>query len=182
MVSLFFYGWGEPVYISIMLLSIAVDYTHGLLVERWRDNDRRARMAVASSVLCNLAILVFFKYPAGEAHVPQLADGVGQQHLLGHSHREAADRKVGAQHPDCLASHGHLARRWMELPAVGPVLRGVDAGGAAFPGKAAGEAAGRPMALASSTFLAIPTVKRRIPEVNFSRFSSRLTSWSATVR
>ena len=61
-VSLFFYGWGEPVYISIMLLSIAVDYTHGLLVERWRDNDRRARMAVASSVLCNLAILVFFKY------------------------------------------------------------------------------------------------------------------------
>ena len=40
-VSLFFYGWGEPVYISIMLLSIAVDYTHGLLVERWRDNDRR---------------------------------------------------------------------------------------------------------------------------------------------
>ena len=61
-VSLFFYGWGEPVYISIMLLSIAVDYTHGMLVERWRDNDRRARMAVASSVLCNLAILVFFKY------------------------------------------------------------------------------------------------------------------------
>ena len=61
-VSLFFYGWGEPVYICIMLLSIAVDYTHGLLVERWRENDRRARAAVASSVLCNLAILIFFKY------------------------------------------------------------------------------------------------------------------------
>ena len=61
-VSLLFYGWGEPVYISIMLLSIAVDYTHGILVERWRDNDRRARMAVASSVFFNLAILVFFKY------------------------------------------------------------------------------------------------------------------------
>ena len=62
LVSLFFYGWGEPVYILIMLLSIVVDYVHGMLVERWRDNDRRARMAVASSVLCNLAILVFFKY------------------------------------------------------------------------------------------------------------------------
>lgn len=61
-VSLLFYGWGEPVYITIMLLSIAVDYTHGILVERWRDNDRRARMAVASSVFFNLAILVFFKY------------------------------------------------------------------------------------------------------------------------
>ena len=32
--SLFFYGWGEPVYILIMVLSIAVDYTHGRLVER----------------------------------------------------------------------------------------------------------------------------------------------------
>ncbi len=60
--SLFFYGWGEPVYILIMLASIAVDYTHGMLVERWRDNDRKARAAVASSVFFNLAILVFFKY------------------------------------------------------------------------------------------------------------------------
>ena len=60
--SLFFYGWGEPVYIVIMFLSIAVDYTHGMLVERWRANDRKARMAVASSVFLNLLILVTFKY------------------------------------------------------------------------------------------------------------------------
>ena len=60
--SLFFYGWGEPVYIVIMFLSIAVDYIHGMLVERWRDNDRKARMAVASSVFFNLLILVTFKY------------------------------------------------------------------------------------------------------------------------
>ncbi len=62
LVSLFFYGWGEPVYILIMLLSIAVDYVHGMLVERWREDDRKARRAVASSVFFNLAILVFFKY------------------------------------------------------------------------------------------------------------------------
>ena len=31
--SLVFYGWGEPIYISIMVLSILIDYTHGLLVE-----------------------------------------------------------------------------------------------------------------------------------------------------
>jgi len=62
LVSLFFYGWGEPVYILIMLLSIAVDYVHGMLVERWRADDRKARRAVASSVIFNLAILVFFKY------------------------------------------------------------------------------------------------------------------------
>jgi len=62
LVSLFFYGWGEPVYILIMLLSIAVDYVHGMLVERWREDGRKAKRAVASSVIFNLAILVFFKY------------------------------------------------------------------------------------------------------------------------
>ena len=60
--SLFFYGWGEPVYIVIMFLSTAVDYTHGMLVEKWRADDRKARLAVASSVFFNLLILVFFKY------------------------------------------------------------------------------------------------------------------------
>ena len=60
--SLFFYAWGEPVYIVIMFLSTAIDYTHGMLVEKWRANDKKARLAVASSVFFNLAILVFFKY------------------------------------------------------------------------------------------------------------------------
>ena len=60
--SLFFYGWGEPIYIVIMFLSIVIDYTHGMLVERWRENDKKARMAVASSVFFNLLLLVFFKY------------------------------------------------------------------------------------------------------------------------
>ncbi len=60
--SLFFYGWGEPIYIVIMFASIFIDYTHGMLVERWRDNDKKARMAVASSVFFNLLLLVFFKY------------------------------------------------------------------------------------------------------------------------
>ena len=32
-VSLIFYGWGEPVYILIMFVSIIIDYTHGMVVE-----------------------------------------------------------------------------------------------------------------------------------------------------
>ena len=62
--SLFFYYWGERTYVAIMFLSTAIDYTHGLLVERCkaRDNDKGARMAVASSIIFNLALLIFFKY------------------------------------------------------------------------------------------------------------------------
>ncbi|MCI9605325.1 MAG: MBOAT family protein [Oscillospiraceae bacterium] len=62
--NLIFYGWGEPVYIVIMFASIAIDYTHGLLVDKCKQkgSDKGARMAVASSVIFNLALLFFFKY------------------------------------------------------------------------------------------------------------------------
>lgn len=60
--NLIFYGWGEPVYIAVMFVSIFIDYTHGLLVERNRANDRKARAIVASSMIFNLALLFFFKY------------------------------------------------------------------------------------------------------------------------
>ena len=62
LVSLFFYGWGEPVYITIMLLSILIDYTHGLLVEKYRDNDKKARRFVTQSIIFNRFLLGFFKY------------------------------------------------------------------------------------------------------------------------
>lgn len=60
--SLIFYGWGEPVYILLMIFSSIVDYSHGLLIERFRANDRKARLVVLSSVVINLGLLSFFKY------------------------------------------------------------------------------------------------------------------------
>ena len=62
LVSLFFYGWGEPVYVGVMFLSIFIDYTHGLLVEKFRERDRLARWFVGQSVVFNLLLLGFFKY------------------------------------------------------------------------------------------------------------------------
>ena len=63
-VSLIFYGWGEPVYILIMFVSIIIDYTHGMLVERGKKTGKMglAKGAVVSSVICNLGLLFFFKY------------------------------------------------------------------------------------------------------------------------
>lgn len=61
-VSLLFYGWEKPAYVLIMVLSIAIDYVHGLLVEKHRADDKKARRFVAQSVIFNLLLLGFFKY------------------------------------------------------------------------------------------------------------------------
>lgn len=62
-VSLVFYGWSEPAYIWIMFLSIAIDYTCGSLVGRYKQSaPKRAKAALIASVVLNLSILAFFKY------------------------------------------------------------------------------------------------------------------------
>ncbi len=62
-VSLLFYGWSEPTYIWIMFLSIAVDYTCGRLVGKYRRSaPKKAKAALIASIIINLSILGFFKY------------------------------------------------------------------------------------------------------------------------
>ncbi|MGN1467467.1 MAG: MBOAT family O-acyltransferase [Ruminococcus sp.] len=61
-VNLIFYGWGEPVFVLLMLFSTIVDYTHGYFIDKYRDNKRRAKAFVISSVIINLSLLGFFKY------------------------------------------------------------------------------------------------------------------------
>lgn len=36
-----FYGWGEPVYISLLLFSTLVDYIHGRLVWRFMEEGKQ---------------------------------------------------------------------------------------------------------------------------------------------
>lgn len=60
--SLFFYAWGEPVYIVLMIFSSIVDYTHGMLIEKYRSKKQIAKLFVLSSVMINLGLLAFFKY------------------------------------------------------------------------------------------------------------------------
>ncbi len=63
-VSLVFYAWGEPRYVILMLLSIAVSYTGGLLVDRFlrQKRERAARAALLVSAAVGLSFLVWFKY------------------------------------------------------------------------------------------------------------------------
>lgn len=60
--SLFFYAWGEPVYIVIMLISTVADYSFGLLLSRPKVNPLKRKWIVAFSVIVNLGLLSYFKY------------------------------------------------------------------------------------------------------------------------
>ena len=62
--SLFFYAWGEPVYVLIMLASIFMNYRFGVLIDSFdQDNNTDTRKVILwVAVLCNLAILFIFKY------------------------------------------------------------------------------------------------------------------------
>jgi alginate O-acetyltransferase complex protein AlgI len=60
LVSVVFYAWGEPVYVALMLFSIAANFAYGRCLEQ-RGPRRLDLLAI---VLVNLALLGFFKYAA----------------------------------------------------------------------------------------------------------------------
>lgn len=58
--SLFFYFYGEPKYLILMLAVITVSYIFGLLTDRF---EGKARLAITiASVAVNLSALIYFKY------------------------------------------------------------------------------------------------------------------------
>ena len=59
--SLFFYAWGEPRWISIMILCTLVNYINGRICGRYRGKWQ-SKAALTASVVINLAALGFFKY------------------------------------------------------------------------------------------------------------------------
>jgi alginate O-acetyltransferase complex protein AlgI len=62
-VNLIFYGWGEPVYVSLMIFSTVVDYTCGRFIDKYRHkDDKKARAFLVASMVINLSLLGFFKY------------------------------------------------------------------------------------------------------------------------
>ncbi|MBO3443590.1 MBOAT family protein [Clostridium sp. CCUG 7971] len=58
--SLFFYAWGEPTYIFLMLGSIGVNYIFGLKVSS--SDKKKNKLWLTLSIIFNISILVIFKY------------------------------------------------------------------------------------------------------------------------
>lgn len=82
--SLFFYAWGEPVYVLIMLASIAYNYLFGMFIA----NTRQDKLWMIISVVVNLLVLGVFKYSGffienidkvipNLLHVPDIALPIG---------------------------------------------------------------------------------------------------------
>lgn len=63
-VSLFFYAWGEPKFVLVMLLSIICNWFFGILVDKAKKKEKKSmiRLVLALTVIFNLSILFVFKY------------------------------------------------------------------------------------------------------------------------
>ena len=64
--SLIFYAWGEPVYVTLMVASIILNYCFARFIARTKDtlteSSRSTKTFLICAIAANLAILGFFKY------------------------------------------------------------------------------------------------------------------------
>ncbi len=62
--SLFFYSWGEPKYILVMLMTILISYIFGLLINSYNEkkNNKIKLMLFIISIILILSSLFYFKY------------------------------------------------------------------------------------------------------------------------
>lgn len=62
--SLIFYAWGEPVYVILMIFSIAINFVSGIELEYFLESRemQKAKYACIATVVIDLMILGFYKY------------------------------------------------------------------------------------------------------------------------
>lgn len=60
--SYIFYGWHEPWFVILMLVSTLVDFTAGKIMSRYGATPLQRNCALILSCICNLGLLGFFKY------------------------------------------------------------------------------------------------------------------------
>lgn len=83
--SLIFYGWGEPIYVFLMILCVFLNYLSGLGIDRFEGKKRKLMLILG--LIANLSILGTFKYAGFFAQtlcdiglnvsVPQIALPIG---------------------------------------------------------------------------------------------------------
>jgi len=64
LVSYVFYGWWNPWFMLLMLISTMIDYGCGKMISAEEASQSQRKTGMILSVISNLSILVFFKYAA----------------------------------------------------------------------------------------------------------------------
>lgn len=84
--SCVFYMWFVPKYILILLVTIVIDYSAGILMERYADQHKLKKTFFVISIVSTLAVLLVFKYLNFlTANLDQLCASLGMEtHLLTH--------------------------------------------------------------------------------------------------
>jgi len=62
LMSLFFYAWGEPIYVLLMIGSILSNYMLGLLIHQYRKHAVVKKGMLTVAMIINLGVLGFYKY------------------------------------------------------------------------------------------------------------------------
>ena len=57
--SLFFYAWGEPIYVLLMIFTITLNWLIGVGIAKY---EKHSKLIMALGVICDVAILMYFKY------------------------------------------------------------------------------------------------------------------------
>ncbi|MBR1543618.1 MAG: MBOAT family protein [Muribaculaceae bacterium] len=60
--SYVFYGWWDPRFLWLIVITSACSFASGLLIEKFRYNRRLKRLVCASNITLNIGILALFKY------------------------------------------------------------------------------------------------------------------------
>jgi len=60
--SLFFYGWWNPAYLSLLLFSIIFNYSVGISISNIFDGNLSKKAILITGIIVNLSLLGYFKY------------------------------------------------------------------------------------------------------------------------
>lgn len=60
--SIYFYAWGEPVYVILMLFSAVLHYVMALEIKRQKESGKGAKGTLIFTIVLDIFILCFFKY------------------------------------------------------------------------------------------------------------------------
>lgn len=130
--SIFFYAWGEPAFVFIMLLSIIINYFFGKYIAL-NNSLHKKKIALTISVVLNLSVLFVFKYlsytieninffAGTELNVPSIALPIGISFFTFQAMSYVIDVYRGEEYQSDILNVGLYISFFPQLIA-GPIVR-----------------------------------------------------------